>query len=157
MNTTLNHILFGWYPYLCLTTFLVGSLLRFDREQYTWKDGSANSCAASNLCSAPSCSTSAFWRSSGAILLACSPLSPSSTPSESVTVSSRAWPSCRRYRGIACFIGLTLLVHRRLFDARIRATSSFSDTAILLILYAQLILGLSTIPSRSGTWTGMRW
>ena len=29
--------LFGWYPYLCLTVFLLGSLLRFDREQYTWK------------------------------------------------------------------------------------------------------------------------
>jgi len=48
--------------------------------------------------------------------------------------------------GIMCFIGLTLLVHRRLFDARIRNTSSFGDIAILLLLYAQLTLGLSTIP-----------
>src|SRR5262249_52263415 len=32
------------------------------------------------------------------------------------------------------------------FDARIRRSSSFGDIAILLILYAQLILGLSTIP-----------
>jgi nitrate reductase gamma subunit len=52
--------------------------------------------------------------------------------------------------GIACFVGLTLLVHRRLFDVRIRRTSSFSDTAILLILYVQLILGLSTIPISLG-------
>ena len=36
-------------------------------------------------------------------------------------------------------------MHRRLFDARIRKTSSFGDIAILLMLYAQLILGLSTI------------
>jgi nitrate reductase gamma subunit len=48
--------------------------------------------------------------------------------------------------GVLAFIGLTLLVHRRLFDARIRKTSSFGDIAILLILYVQLILGLSTIP-----------
>ena len=47
--------------------------------------------------------------------------------------------------GIACFVGITLLVHRRLFDARIRTTSSFGDIAILLLLYAQLILGLATI------------
>ena len=47
--------------------------------------------------------------------------------------------------GIACFIGMTLLVHRRLFDSRIRKTSSFGDIAVLLLLYAQLILGLSTI------------
>jgi nitrate reductase gamma subunit len=38
-----------------------------------------------------------------------------------------------------------LLIHRRLFDARIRVTSSFSDIAVLLLLYAQLILGLATI------------
>jgi nitrate reductase gamma subunit len=52
--------------------------------------------------------------------------------------------------GIACFVGLTLLVHRRLFDARIRKTSSFGDIAVLLLLYAQLILGLATIPVSLG-------
>ncbi len=38
---TLNLIVFGWYPYLCLTVFLFGSLVRFDREQYTWRTGSS--------------------------------------------------------------------------------------------------------------------
>jgi nitrate reductase gamma subunit len=52
--------------------------------------------------------------------------------------------------GVACFIGLTLLVHRRLFDSRIRKTSSFGDIAVLLLLYAQLILGLATIPISLG-------
>jgi nitrate reductase gamma subunit len=52
--------------------------------------------------------------------------------------------------GVACFVGLTLLIHRRLFDARIRKTSSFGDIAILLLLYAQLILGLATIPVSLG-------
>jgi len=47
--------------------------------------------------------------------------------------------------GVMCFIGITLLVHRRVFDARVYATSSFGDIAILLMLYAQLILGLATI------------
>jgi nitrate reductase gamma subunit len=52
--------------------------------------------------------------------------------------------------GVACFIGLTLLVHRRLFDARIRNTSSFGDIAVLLLLYVQLIVGLATIPISLG-------
>lgn len=47
--------------------------------------------------------------------------------------------------GVACFVGLTMLLHRRLFDARIRKTSNLSDIAVLIILYIQLILGLSTI------------
>ena len=41
MRDAINHIVFGWYPYLCLTVFLLGSLLRFDREQYTWRTGSS--------------------------------------------------------------------------------------------------------------------
>src|SRR3974390_2412402 len=41
MSAYINQALFGWYPYLCLTTFLVGSWLRFDREQYTWKASSS--------------------------------------------------------------------------------------------------------------------
>src|SRR3569623_1079176 len=32
---------FGIYPYIALTIFLLGSKIRFDREQYTWKSDSS--------------------------------------------------------------------------------------------------------------------
>jgi nitrate reductase gamma subunit len=48
--------------------------------------------------------------------------------------------------GILAFAGATLLLHRRLFDPRIRNTSSFSDIMILVLLWLQLVLGLGTIP-----------
>lgn len=48
--------------------------------------------------------------------------------------------------GAMCLAGGLLLLHRRVFDARIRSTSSFGDTAILALLLAQLCLGLATIP-----------
>lgn len=48
--------------------------------------------------------------------------------------------------GIVCFIGLTMLIHRRFFDPRIRVTSTFADNAILMILWVQLVLGLITVP-----------
>ena len=35
--------------------------------------------------------------------------------------------------GIAAFVGAATLTHRRLCDARVRTSSSFGDTAILLI------------------------
>jgi respiratory nitrate reductase gamma subunit len=41
MGEAINYVVYGWYPYLCLTVFLLGSLLRFDREQYTWRSGSS--------------------------------------------------------------------------------------------------------------------
>jgi nitrate reductase gamma subunit len=49
--------------------------------------------------------------------------------------------------GVMCFIGLTILLYRRLTDPRIRATSKFADILILVVLYLQLILGLATIPA----------
>jgi nitrate reductase gamma subunit len=48
--------------------------------------------------------------------------------------------------GLLALAGGCLLLHRRLFDPRIRHNSSFGDTAILAILMVQLVLGLSTIP-----------
>ncbi|MGH8647237.1 MAG: respiratory nitrate reductase subunit gamma, partial [Gammaproteobacteria bacterium] len=37
----LHTLLFGVYPYIALSVFLLGSLIRFDREQYTWKADSS--------------------------------------------------------------------------------------------------------------------
>ena len=48
--------------------------------------------------------------------------------------------------GLMAFVGVTLLLHRRLTDARIRATSKTSDIALLWIFWVQLALGLATIP-----------
>ena len=48
--------------------------------------------------------------------------------------------------GVVCFIGLSLLLHRRLFDARIRQTSTYMDLSVLAILWIQLVIGLVTLP-----------
>jgi nitrate reductase gamma subunit len=146
MSEAINHAVFGWYPYLCLTVFLLGSLVRFDREQYTWRSGSSQLLRRRQL----------VWGSNlfhvgilviflGHFVGLLTPvwvfemmgISHSSKQMLAIVVGGVA--------GIFCFIGITLLVHRRLFDPRIRKTSSFGDIAILLLLYAQLILGLGTI------------
>jgi len=37
----LYQLVFGVYPYVALTVFIVGSWIRFDTEQYTWKSDSS--------------------------------------------------------------------------------------------------------------------
>ena len=44
-----NTALFGVYPYVCLTVLLLGSLIRFDREPYTWKSDSSQILRAGRL------------------------------------------------------------------------------------------------------------
>jgi nitrate reductase gamma subunit len=146
MRDLINHIVFGWYPYFCLTVFLVGSWLRFDREQYSWRSGSSQLLRKKQL----------FWGSNlfhvGVLVIFFGHSGGLLTPIwifEAIGISHtfKQWIAIGvgGIAGIACFIGLTLLVHRRLFDSRIRKTSSFGDIAILLILYVQLTLGLCTI------------
>jgi nitrate reductase gamma subunit len=36
-----DQVLFGYYPYLCLSVFVVGLAYRFEREQYTWQASSS--------------------------------------------------------------------------------------------------------------------
>ena len=48
--------------------------------------------------------------------------------------------------GSVCFVGLSMLLHRRLFDRRIRQSSTYMDLAVLVILWVQLLLGLVTLP-----------
>jgi nitrate reductase gamma subunit len=52
--------------------------------------------------------------------------------------------------GVICFIGLSMLIYRRMFDPRIRYTSHKTDLAILLILWVQLVVGLITLPYSFG-------
>ncbi|TGV91469.1 respiratory nitrate reductase subunit gamma, partial [Mesorhizobium sp. M2D.F.Ca.ET.145.01.1.1] len=117
----MNDVLFGWYPYFCLTVFLLGSLIRFDREQYTWKTGSSQLLRRRQL----------RWGSNlfhvgilaifgGHFVGLLTPIwvfdalgiSHSFKQGLAITVGGIA--------GVACFVGIALLAHRRLFDARIR-------------------------------------
>jgi nitrate reductase gamma subunit len=48
--------------------------------------------------------------------------------------------------GVIALIGLILLIHRRLTNPRVRATSRGRDFLVLFWILATLLLGLSTVP-----------
>jgi nitrate reductase gamma subunit len=146
MLAYLNHAAFGNFPYVALSTFLIGSLIRFDREQYSWRSGSSQMLRQRQL----------RWGSNlfhaGILFLFLGHFVGLLTPHwvyEPIISASNKQMLAISAGGIAgamCFVGLTMLVHRRLFDPRIRKTSSVMDIAILLLLWLQLVLGLFTIP-----------
>lgn len=148
---TINYVLFGWYPYLCAIVFLLGSLLRFDREQYTWRSGSSQLLRRRQLVWGSNLFHVGilviFFGHFGGLLTPIWVFDLLGVPHGAKQVIAIV---AGGIAGTACFVGLTLLVHRRLFDPRIRETSSFGDIAILLMLYAQLILGLATIAVSMG-------
>jgi len=132
---TLNYILFGYYPYLCLTVFLAGSLLRFEREQYTWR------AASSQILRKKQLQIGSILFHVGILFLFFGHLFGLLTPhwvySPFISAESKQWVAIISggLAGAVCFVGLTMLVHRRLFDRRIFVTSTYQDIAVLLILW----------------------
>jgi nitrate reductase gamma subunit len=144
--SSLHAFLFEVYPYICLSVFLVGSLIRFDQNQYSWKSDSSQLLRQGSL----------RWGSNlfhgGILFLFFGHLVGLFTPHAvyGVFMSASTKQALAVYAGgvagVACFIGLSLLIHRRVFDARIRHTSHPTDIAVLLVLWVQLVLGLITLP-----------
>ena len=142
----LHNFLFSVYPYICLSVFLMGSLARFDRDQYTWKSDSSQLLRkgqlkwGSNLFHAGILFL--FFGHSVGLLTPHWVYEPFITPAQKQLLAVIAGGVA----GFICFIGLTLLLHRRIFDPRIRLTSHRTDLMILVILWVQLVLGLVTLP-----------
>jgi len=142
----LNNFVFGLFPYICLAVFLLGSLLRFDRDQYTWKSDSSQMLRAGQL----------RWGSNlfhvGILFLFFGHFFGMLTPH----VVYEAFLSAGNKQllamisgglfGLLGFAGVTILLHRRLADERIRANSSMSDIVLLMLLWLQFALGLATVP-----------
>jgi nitrate reductase gamma subunit len=142
----LHTFFFVYFPYICMVVFLVGSLARFDRDQYTWKSDSSQLLRTGTL----------RWGSNlfhiGILFLFFGHLVGLLTPhwvyEPFISAGSKNLLAVTAggIAGLICFIGLTLLIHRRMFDPRIRLTSHRTDLAILIILWVQLTLGLITLP-----------
>jgi nitrate reductase gamma subunit len=145
-HSSLNAFLFGIYPYICMTVFLVGSWLRYDRDQYTWKSDSSQLLRSGQL----------RWGSNlfhvGVLFLFFGHFFGMLTPHfiyEPFLSSGAKQLMAMISGGIAGtlgLIGLSILLHRRLSDERIRINSKPSDIALLVLLWVQLVLGLATVP-----------
>jgi len=151
----INTLFFGIYPYVAIGVFLLGSLARYDREQYTWKTGSSQMLSSKNF------RIASILFHVGIIMILLGHFAGLVLPWEiwhalgiSLEVKQVVAMGVGGFFGVLCFIGLTMLVYRRLFDPRIKATSSTMDTLILLLIYLQLILGLFTIVISTGHMDG---
>jgi len=146
MTSWLDNLLFGYYPYICLAVFFIGSLLRFDRDQYTWKSDSSQLLRRGQL----RLGSNLFHI--GVLFLFFGHFFGMLTPH--VVYEHFIGAGAKQLvamvtggiAGLLGFIGLTILLHRRLTEPRIRATSKTSDFVIAVLLWVQLLLGLATIP-----------
>jgi nitrate reductase gamma subunit len=140
-----NNLFFGLYPYICLSVFVIGSWIRFDREQYGWTS------ASSQLLSTAGMRLSSNLFHIGVIGIFFGHLVGLLAPYAiwgTIGLSSLGKQNIAMYGGgflgILCLIGGGMLLSRRLTNARIRATSRSSDIFILVWIMITLLFGLAT-------------
>jgi len=145
MSSTLNTFLFGLYPFIALAVCLAVSWVRFDRDHYSWKADSSQILGNKGM----RLGSNLFHI--GVIFILAGHFIGLLTP-ESVYHHVISTPNKQLLAmvsggvfGILCLVGLLILLHRRLFNPRVRANSRWSDIAVLIILLVQLLLGLGTI------------
>jgi nitrate reductase gamma subunit len=145
-NFDINFIIFGIMPYAALTVLVVGCIARYDRDQYTWNSSSSKLLRRKQM----------MWGSIlfhvGIITIFFGHLVGLFTPvwvldALGVPYALKQWMAViiGGPAGIAALIGGTLLLHRRLTEPRIRATSSWMDITIMVLIWLQLAIGLLTI------------
>ncbi len=138
---------FGVYPYIALAVLAIGSVVRFDREPYSWRSGSSQLLRRKQLI------LGSVLFHVGVLIVFGGHLVGLLTPIavfDAMGISHGAKQILAivagGIAGAFALIGALVLLHRRLFDPRIRKTSNPSDIAILVLLTLQLILGLATVP-----------
>lgn len=144
--SAVHNFLFVIYPYICLAVFLLGSLARFDRDPYTWKSDSSQLLRSRGMRLA-----SNLFHGGVLFLLVghtVGMLTPHAVYEHFISAGNKQMLAivAGGIAGTACFIGLSLLIWRRMTDDRVRLTSHRSDLALLWMLWLQLTLGLITLP-----------
>ena len=142
----MNYLVFGVYPYIALTVMVVASIVRYERDPFTWKSKS------SQLLRKRQFIAGSVLFHVGVLAIFAGHLVGLLTPIrifDFLGVSHEAKQllaiGLGGVAGLMALIGGGLLLHRRLFDPRIRANSTLADTGIMALLMAQLVLGLASI------------
>lgn len=141
----LQIFLFGVYPYIALTIAIIGTWVRFDLSQYSWKSGSTQMLRSKNMRLA----SNLFHVGIIVVLLGhlFGMLTPHFLYDRFISAGNKQILAVvvGGIAGVFCWFGLVMLLWRRFTDERISHTSTFSDKLVLVLLFIQLNLGLISI------------
>ena len=141
----LQIFLFGVYPYVALTIAIIGTWVRFDLSQYSWKSGSTQMLRSKNMRLA----SNLFHVGIIVVLLGhlFGMLTPHFLYDRFISAGNKQILAVvvGGIAGVFCWFGLVMLLWRRFTDERISHTSTFSDKLVLVLLFIQLNLGLISI------------
>lgn len=142
----LNQFLFGIYPNIALVVFLLGSLIRFDREQYTWKSESSQTLHTGWLrLASPLFHVGILGLFFGHVVGLLTPVVVWDTLGIDHGTKQLVAMVAGGVMGLLTLVGLLLLLARRFSNDRLLRVTTFRDKIVLFWILATLLLGLSSI------------
>lgn len=142
----LHQFVFGIYPYIALAIFLLGSLVRFDREQYTWKSESSQVLNTGMLrLGSPLFHVGILGLFFGHAAGLLTPVWVWDALGVTHGVKQTVAMVAGGVMGTLCLVGILMLLARRFGNDRVAARTTFKDKLVLLWILLTLLLGLSSI------------
>lgn len=145
---------FGIYPYIALAICVLGCWIRYDREPYTWRADSSQMMSKKNTRWANNLFHIGILGILGGHFVGL--LTPESVYHNFISSPAKQLLAmvAGGIFGLMCLVGLVMLLHRRWINERVKVQSSFGDRFILILLLAQLCLGLISIFTSAGHMDG---
>lgn len=142
----MNNLLFGIYPYIAITIMVLGSVVRYERDPFTWKSKSSQILRKKQfIIGSVLFHVGVLVILGGHLVGLLTPIAVFDAFGISHGAKQVLAMTVGGIAGLMALAGGVILLHRRLTDPRVRANSTRSDTGILILLVAQLVLGLLTI------------
>ncbi len=142
----LHQFIFGIFPYIALSVFFLGSLIRFDREQYSWKSDSSQLLYQGQLRLGNILfHIGVLGLFFGHLVGLLTPIWVWDSLGISHSTKQQFAMAAGGIMGLICLVGLLILIVRRFASARLSINSTWRDKLLLIWLLITLLLGLSTI------------
>ena len=142
----MHNFLFGIFPYIALGVCILGTIARYERDPFTWKSSSSQLLRRKQLV------IGSILFHVGVLVIFLGHFVGLLTPIwvfDAIGISHGFKQTLAvvagGIAGVLGLIGGAILFHRRWTNPRIRRNSSVGDITILLMLLAQLVLGLGTV------------
>ena len=153
--SNLHFFFFAIYPYICLAIFFFGSLVRFDREQYTWKSDSSQLLYDGQLRLGNILfHVGVLAVFGGHFVGLLTPLWVWHALGVSHAAKQLLAMTAGGIFGTMALVGLLILIKRRFTIDRININSAWRDKLLLVWILVTLVLGLSTICVSAGHMDG---
>ena len=143
----IEQFLFAIYPYICMTVFVVGSIIRYDSNQYSWKSESSELLYRGQL------RVGSILFHLGILMVFGGHIAGLLTPMwvwDALNISQAEHHDMAimggSLSGTMALLGIIILTHRRFRIERISVTSTWRDKFIVVWLLITIIAGVALIP-----------